>query len=72
MRYRKMTALLAFVAAVVLLRQGLLWIDGNSELRKEHRATLENYDVEPAAMFYTEVSATRAAELAVRSRLEQP
>ena len=54
---------------LLLLRQGLFWLDNNLDIRRQQAALIEQQALEPAALFYTELEAALAAEKRVRRLL---
>jgi len=55
-----------FVLALLVLQQGLAWLDGHLETRRAQRELIEQHDIEPAALFYTELAAAREGSGRVR------
>lgn len=62
-------ALAAFVAGVVLLRQGIVFVDAYVGVRGEQRAAVEEHGVDPRALFYAESKIALAAEKEFRRKL---
>ena len=60
------------VVLLFLLRQGLLWLDSNLDIRTQQAALIEQHALDPAALFYTELEAALAAEKRVRSLVHAP
>lgn len=58
-----------FLAGLLCLQQGLQWLDAHLETRQVQRALIEQQDIAPAALFYTELAQARSAELHVRRAL---
>lgn len=52
--------------ALLVLRQGLAWLDDQLETRQAQRELIEHHDIEPAALFYTELAAAREGSGRVR------
>ena len=70
---RRMLIVTVFVGSLLLLRASILWIDMHLDLRHEQKALITAQDIDPAALFYTEIPAARAAEKRVRALLaEEP
>lgn len=59
-----------FVAGVLLLQQGLHWLDSRLDTRGAQRGLIEAQGIEPAALFYSELPAAHLAEHRVRAALE--
>ncbi len=69
MRCNRCLVLLAFVAGVVLLREGIQLLDGHLAVRQEQARLILDHDLRPAAIFYTESPQALAAEKTLRRRL---
>lgn len=69
--YKKVVSLLAFVAALVLLRLGILLAAGGIETFGAQSALIREQAIEPAAMFYTESPQARQAGRKVRERSKE-
>lgn len=76
MRFRSMLTgkllLLTSLAGVLLLQQGIFWLDHHLAIRRQQNLLIEQLAIEPAALFYTELATALAAEKTVRQQLQQP
>ena len=59
-----------FMAGVLVLQQGLHWLDSHLDTRVVQRGLIETQEIEPAALFYSELATARRAESRVRSALQ--
>lgn len=66
----RLARLALFVAGIVLLRQGIVFVDAHVGVRSEQRAAVEQHGVDPRALFYAESRVALAAEKEFRRRLE--
>lgn len=55
-----------FVAVLLVLQQGLQWLDEHLDTRRAQRELIEAHDIEPAALFYTELAVAREGSGRVR------
>jgi hypothetical protein len=53
--------------ALLVLQQGLAWLDDQLETRRAQRELIEQHDIEPAALFYTELAAAREGSSRIRA-----
>lgn len=58
------------LAGLLVLQQGITLLDALSPLRQEQRQLAETLDIEPAALFYTEVPLALAGGRLIRDRLQ--
>ena len=63
-------ALALFAGGVLLLRQGIVFVDAHVGMRSEQRAQVEQHGVDPRALFYAESKVALAAEKEFRKKLE--
>lgn len=68
--HSRFVALAAFVGGVLLLRQGIVFVDAHIGMRDEQRAAIEQHGVDPRALFYAESKVALAAEKEFRRKLE--
>lgn len=69
MRSRALLVLPLFVAALLALRQGILWLDAHLDIRGDQTAVIVSRGIDPAALFYTQVDLALRAEKSVRSSI---
>ena len=68
MRFRRSLWLAAFIGALLLARQGVLLLEARSTAFRDYREGVESHQLEPAALFYTEIPLALWAEKEVRRR----
>ena len=66
----RLRTLALFVGALVLLRQGIAFVDDHVDARREQAAAVEAHDIDPRALFYAESEVALAAEKRFRRQLE--
>lgn len=59
-----------FLAGMLCLQQVLQWLDTHLETRLVQRTLIDSQDIEPAALFYTELAQAYHAEHHVRRALQ--
>lgn len=59
------------LAGLLVLQQGITLLDALSPLRQEQRQLAETLEIDPAALFYTEVPMALAGSRLISDRLQQ-
>lgn len=68
--HSKTAGILLCITALLLLRQGIAWVDGHLDIRRQQAGIIRARDIDPAALFYTESALALAAEKEVRASLK--
>lgn len=67
--FSRAAAVVIFLAALVVLRAGIVWMDDHVGVRQEYADVVSANDIDPSALFYTELSQALAAEKEVRATI---
>lgn len=67
----RVAVVVMFLGALFVLREGIVWMDDHVGVRQEYADVVSTNDIDPSALFYTELSQALAAEKEVRATIAE-